>query len=338
MLGPVVNVGDTIDVMSAEFDTGQPLDEYFGIDEYVLGRVYPDGSLVGYPPLHAHGLHLNSVDSYNPAPQFGNDMPVPSFAMAYMDNHGDSQCSEGEGGVSCLAHRAPAGHANFVKGLLNIQAKIYDVRPAGSAPLTTWQIAAVHVTPRQVEALQIHRYLLSIVPWFHMQITRGHRAVVWTAGTFGGAGLDLKGDTYWHSHPGELKDVYLYQGTPEEVFASLSDVRDAYENPVYGEAAVARVADSVRRLQRIKPVPYCSYREELTADASKDAATPPTGGWPAGATSLITPNYPCRSSRPVFHGATYGDPDTPRHPARAQPQPGASSYIPIRGWDASGDK
>merc|ERR1712046_346293 len=62
--------------------------------DYAIGNIDTNHHLIGYPPIHQHHFHLGGNGAV-----FSQDM----------QNHGDNQCAESEGGVSCLVRHAPDG-------------------------------------------------------------------------------------------------------------------------------------------------------------------------------------------------------------------------------------
>ena len=104
--------------------------------------------------------------------------------------HGDSQCHEAYGGVSCLQKSAPPGHAWFLRDQMHIQTEFNDVRPAGSAGLSSWVLVAWKT--RSCETTSPLRQLRLF--YITMPLITGYKAtyviptqqptVVWSNGSF----------------------------------------------------------------------------------------------------------------------------------------------------------
>mmetsp|Transcript_3891 Transcript_3891/g.6478 ORF Transcript_3891/g.6478 Transcript_3891/m.6478 type:complete len:544 (+) Transcript_3891:117-1748(+) len=113
--------------------------------EWFVGSTSPKGRLLGYPPLHQHHFHLESlarVDPLNSDPAQGVIGLWPSLVA-----HGDDQCMASSGGVACLIRRLPNRHAQYISMPFLLFADTNDVRPLGSSPLQHYFTLAMRIKP-----------------------------------------------------------------------------------------------------------------------------------------------------------------------------------------------
>lgn len=111
------------------------------VAEYFLGSTSPEGMLLGYPPLHQHHFHLESLAQVDPLDS------VRIGLWPSLITHGDDQCMASSGGVGCLIRRIPNRHAQYISMPFLLYADNNDVRPLGSAPLQHYFTLAMRIKP-----------------------------------------------------------------------------------------------------------------------------------------------------------------------------------------------
>jgi len=104
-----------------------------------LGPVDDAGAFLSNPPVHIH--HANMLPS-------GRDSGT-NFSR-YDEWHGDSQCTDADGGVSCYLRALPKGYGFPLAGAsLTVDADFNDVRPEGSALMSFSLEVAIKLQPRR---------------------------------------------------------------------------------------------------------------------------------------------------------------------------------------------
>jgi len=187
-----------------------------------------------------------------------------------MENHGESQCAASEGGMACMAHRAPPGFAWFWRRPLASLSKVYDMRFDPAPEVEAWQVTAVRVS--RVVARPIHHSNLVIHPDFIVFFNRGMPGVTWDTGSAPITdGTLLSHQTFQHSHPQDITDAWLFQGRAEDVFMDVGLIMDARQQPWYGADAVERVRASIAARQALPnaAVKACSFFDDATQEETE---------------------------------------------------------------------
>jgi len=235
-------------------------DHVHAFESYAIGNVDATGALVGYPPIHQHHFHL-----------FGS----ANAGMMLSNNHGDSQCSEAEGGVSCYVKSAPTGTAYFFRSRLGAISEFNDVRSNGSEPLSTFVLVALKPVRTRQPLRQLREFDASIVlvtdRSFTYSVYTHAEAVTWHASRFHGFELSQVVEAYVHTHAPMLNDLMVWQGTPEMVFADVAAASASRNGLLYGESVIADTLRSLRDRQRDVsrgPAAHlaCSYLEASTVE------------------------------------------------------------------------
>eukprot|EP00520_Triparma_pacifica_P010270 CAMPEP_0118645960 /NCGR_PEP_ID=MMETSP0785-20121206/7787_1 /TAXON_ID=91992 /ORGANISM="Bolidomonas pacifica, Strain CCMP 1866" /LENGTH=426 /DNA_ID=CAMNT_0006537893 /DNA_START=606 /DNA_END=1883 /DNA_ORIENTATION=+ len=140
----------------------------FDIDDYLpednknvtllAGTVYAadmESNAIPYPPIHIHHAHL--------FPYLKETMTEKRFVIkdghadepgghcVIFQNHGDSWCSEEDGGPACLLKTAPEGHGFRIfdyDGMI-LDMELNDVRPSKSSRQNFFALAAVKWTQEE---------------------------------------------------------------------------------------------------------------------------------------------------------------------------------------------
>ena len=228
-----------------------------------MGNMADDNTVIGYPPIHQHHFHFEG----------GLGIGSPG----YLNNHGDNQCHEQEGGVRCLMHVAPKGTAYVLGDTVNLLTEFNDVRFNGTAPLTSWVFVSFKcVHPSTVR--QLTQYVLTVfdddlaASRYTYELQTNDNSVGWS---YEELPFDLNEVTevYLHSHPPVIEDFWVFQGTPEMVFSNLTAAGPQF-HLVYGESVLADTNENIKR-RMLEPNPAvlaCSYktagRVEHICDAS----------------------------------------------------------------------
>ena len=97
------------------------------IGDHIFGNADANGRLFAYPPIHQHHYHFIH----------GSNMWRQS-----LNAHGDSEC-HGQQAEYCLLREYPAGIAFEAAPSLGLWVDFNDVRPASSAPLTSYVFAGI---------------------------------------------------------------------------------------------------------------------------------------------------------------------------------------------------
>jgi len=118
--------------------------------EQFMSPVFENGSMISYPPIHIHHMHIGPVPvggSYVRQRRSPFDCAVFGSARScfypdrVMETHGDYTCSDEDGGLDCRLESFPDGHGKLITSPLGIEGELNDVRAAGSEPLTWyWQV------------------------------------------------------------------------------------------------------------------------------------------------------------------------------------------------------
>jgi len=212
--GPVTTQGGTnVSIISDTLAKGV-LPNYapgvLAVSDYMLGSLDERNTLLGYPPIHLHHFHVYQ------APYVGQEA---------ISTHGDSTCQRSEGGVLCNLRRSPPGYAIMIRDDVAFTATINDVRPQGSASLVSSYYIALRPTPagkavKQMLLQYIYPIPVSILDQAYdppLQISPNTEVVAFDARSFV-AGTGEVFDVYAHLHTNGAEELWLFQGTSEQVF------------------------------------------------------------------------------------------------------------------------
>jgi len=194
---------------------------------FMVAPVAEDGEILGNPPIHVHHANLG--------PNFGT-----SSLSRISQWHGDSQCSDSDGGTACYITTLPYGFAFPVSQELRLDVDFNDVRPLNSPELRFWLETAISVVePPQEEQLQDVGTVIIGVPfrmhwWKSSDLQRlyfvppDQPSALWTTARMPTAGTFVKGKLETHQHM--LDIAWVFSGiSPEEL--GLNSEAWHLENP-----------------------------------------------------------------------------------------------------------
>eukprot|EP00930_Biecheleria_cincta_P020400 TRINITY_DN15358_c0_g1_i2.p1 TRINITY_DN15358_c0_g1~~TRINITY_DN15358_c0_g1_i2.p1 ORF type:complete len:666 (+),score=35.24 TRINITY_DN15358_c0_g1_i2:83-2080(+) len=120
--------------------------------ESFIGAVDENGTVLGHPPIHIHHIHVTP----QPGVRYKEDMQACvsgsnhsacAWPNLVIEQHGDYQCMDGEGGTDCIFERTADGHAKVITSPLDLEGESNDVRAPHSAPLRWWKLAVIRWHP-----------------------------------------------------------------------------------------------------------------------------------------------------------------------------------------------
>jgi len=223
------------------------------VQNYVLGNVDEGGNLVGYPPIHQHHWHFSDAGR---------------FANQEANNHADSQCHRSEGGVNCLAREAAIGYAWVYNPRIVLWTEFNDVRPFGSLPLSTHVYCAFKMFEpnkltrqlREFDVFFVEFKLMHHIPRGTYEIRTDQESFGWHLQRLPDELQDIK-ESYMHTHPVGIRDMWVFQGSPEMVFGSCFNYTQMQVH--YGAGITTLVAERIRfRMKQSKSARLaCSYKD-----------------------------------------------------------------------------
>jgi len=136
------------------FSLKEKLKDYPGgvvIDKNVILPTRRDRSVLGYPPIHVHHIHIATAPGVRPrmVPYFcAASIKDHCFNGSYLfEWHGDFQCRPHEGSTACLYQHLPSGYGKYAHTPVDLEGELNDVRPSGSAPLEWYFEVGIHWYP-----------------------------------------------------------------------------------------------------------------------------------------------------------------------------------------------
>jgi hypothetical protein len=109
------------------------------VDATFSAAVLPDGTPLGLPPIHIHHIHVG--------PQIGVKAKEPSVPFLAMEQHGDYECRDTEGGTRCLFEKTADGYGKVIREPLDLEGELNDVRAFNSPPITWSYKVMLHLSP-----------------------------------------------------------------------------------------------------------------------------------------------------------------------------------------------
>jgi len=180
-----------------------------------VGSFSPEGTLIGYPPLHQHHFHLE-------------DSRVALTGGGAIITHGDDQCHSSFGGVSCLIRETPSGYATFMKPPLLITAEVNDVRLMNSSILRHFFTVALRLG--DMSSRPFTQVSMKVWPQRPQFFISGHAPTfavplngIWCfyrEGVFRIAAEVLW--SYFHTHPTFVAEMMLFAGANASELGLLS--------------------------------------------------------------------------------------------------------------------
>lgn len=273
--------GANVSLFAETSDYGSPTSDIFpeyvpgilAVRDYMLGSLDAANRVVTYPPVQQHHFHVYQGGGW--------------FNQEVMSTHADNYCSESEGGVLCNMRRSPPGYAFMLRSSIGAISTISDVRPPNSAPMTTWCYAALRLA---LAGTPIRQHLLQYIYPIPAEIFDQSRLMGFTAQSMGeraASKLDYSTETvawlasslvagtgptfecFAHIHSSGNEDLWLFEGTAEQVFG---------DDPRFQKAGVTRAVDIAKDAVRVidmrsrqdNPATFvCSVRAEAAAEGGE---------------------------------------------------------------------
>jgi len=141
------------------------------ITGWYLSTVDKVGVPIGHPPVHAHHSHLNPEGCwYDPRDALAGPK-APKSVLA--QTHGDSQCTDKEGGMACLLNILPKGYGYSIQDSVHagalepednqedysqrrklcLDSELNDVRPPDSPPMEFYFESSLRFQPKRPKPL-----------------------------------------------------------------------------------------------------------------------------------------------------------------------------------------
>jgi len=121
------------------------------------GPVDPEGMAIGHPPIHIHHIHISPEPGVAPKMDVAGCMrgkPESCYvANLIIEQHGDYQCFDEDGGIDCFFEKVPPGYEKVIDKPLDLEGEINDVRAPDSEPMTWWYQVVLHWHPRKRTSL-----------------------------------------------------------------------------------------------------------------------------------------------------------------------------------------
>eukprot|EP00966_Prymnesium_polylepis_P205481 4761915-Prymnesium_polylepis.1 len=191
---------------------------------HVSAVVDMNGTLIPTPPLHVHHVHI--------APGlFGGINPHRNIIAAnlqtdgstYIEHHGDFQCLDSRGGMTCLGETYDEPKA--LPEAISISAQVNDVRSAGSPPLQWYyQISLRLLKPdvRPPSRTRSLHYLMSPAgpgPFGTFSVSCMYDSFSYSTGQWpvSGKAVGVK----VHAHQFAMKEMLLTSAAPHELGLGL---------------------------------------------------------------------------------------------------------------------
>lgn len=108
-------------------------------DAAFSAAVLPDGTPLGLPPIHIHHIHMG--------PHTGVKAKEESHARVAIEQHGDYECKEIDGGTRCLFEKVPEGYGKVLRQTVDLEGELNDVRAPNSPPLTWYYKIIIRYRP-----------------------------------------------------------------------------------------------------------------------------------------------------------------------------------------------
>jgi hypothetical protein len=212
------------------------------------GAVADSGEILGFPPIHMHHIHIS------PEPGVKKKLPDKIGLGGYIPNlvieqHGDYECLQQEGGVNCFFEKSPVGYVKEINRVLDLEGEMNDARAPNSKPMTWWYQVAIRWHPKSV----VHRgpvsqnFLVMVQPdnvsdqltellTFNLDTSEHH--IAWYSGTqFSDGGLVRN---KMHSHNVMFDRSFFFRASPKE----LGLVDGAIQFPVHDKTQTVLLRDT----------------------------------------------------------------------------------------------
>lgn len=114
--------------------TKRLLDKSWAFVGGLAAPVYPNGTLIGYPPVHSHHTHVYPIQDHK---ERGRKVhgSTDDHHNLLLQTHGDTECLEEGGGLACFLTMLDPGTARVIDSTesgFTAEFELNDVRPKGS--------------------------------------------------------------------------------------------------------------------------------------------------------------------------------------------------------------
>jgi hypothetical protein len=192
----------------------------------MFAPITPDGRILGYPPIHAHHVHMGIDDIQH-----------------WFDSHGDSVCSEEQGGTACYLREQPEGYGFplLETDEYSLDYILNDVRELG-APAMTFYLETSLRWSTDTSLTPVSRANLRMHPQpnhaYSTQLLPLEDSIMWNTGKWlvdGRVVYSPMDQTPWvHSHRTFLKGEWAFAGSPEELGLTLDLLEQTPQESVPG--------------------------------------------------------------------------------------------------------
>eukprot|EP00930_Biecheleria_cincta_P014509 TRINITY_DN12452_c0_g2_i1.p1 TRINITY_DN12452_c0_g2~~TRINITY_DN12452_c0_g2_i1.p1 ORF type:complete len:719 (-),score=100.77 TRINITY_DN12452_c0_g2_i1:58-2214(-) len=189
----------------------------------VAGILNGTGEILGYPPIHSHHIHI--------LPRPNNRLKLPSWenisltAMA-IEQHGDYQCNEADGGVKCLFEKPGKGLVKELHGAVDLEGEFNDARAPGAPPMAWWFTIAIRWHPKSAVPKRPVSQMFVIAMGKHNISNQfsilepypqnAHEpSVFWYTGTMAADGELVRNKL--HTHALGFEKAFWFKASPEEL-------------------------------------------------------------------------------------------------------------------------
>lgn len=123
--------------------------------ESFTGAVDDNGKVLGFPPIHIHHIHVTPQPGVKYKQSFADCFQARNYSECAwgvnlaIEQHGDYQCLEGDGGTDCLLEKTGDGYAKVLKTPVDIEGEDNDVRAPNSTPMRWWHQAVIRWFPKR---------------------------------------------------------------------------------------------------------------------------------------------------------------------------------------------
>lgn len=196
------------------------------------GPVLPNGTALGYPPVHIHHIHISPEPGVKAKLMDGRAIPNHRnvnggyVANLVLEQHGDYQCVEADGGSECFFERVADGYAKVVTSPLDLEGELNDARAPGSAPLEWWYQVAVRWRPYQGSGLRplSQHFHIGFGPYNNSNqmselavfpVRSDVDSLFWYTGRMSQDGALLRNKV--HAHNALFRRAYWFHATPSDL-------------------------------------------------------------------------------------------------------------------------
>ena len=256
------------------------------VTRFVGGAVAEDGRLIGYPPLHAHHIHVRKGDlrgGYNAsAPPEAAALELPTsreHASHWFEVHGDygDQPDYGVGALSTRGYATtlPPGYCYLVSSAddLDVNAEINDVRVVMDelvdSSLEYYLLIAFQLSPdarcRPASKFWLRHPKSKVLTndWWARYDAPRSPALTWWSGTFPAGGRLLH--AWLHTHRSRDAGLLLLAASPEQIRFRCADLGISRRIP-QGDLGISRgsAGDAPRADMRSVLTNLSRVRHEIT--------------------------------------------------------------------------